>query len=385
MAAGPIETGLSMSSPAMPKVCQLYPMKSEDKRARLANLSLNSESTLHEAFKKMDAENIRLLCVLRDEGYLGLLSAGDIQRAIIANRPLDTQVGEVLRKDLRVAYAHDSFDSIKAMMLDHRTEFMPVLDERGDLVDVHFWDEVFPSTGPDHATVDLPVVVMAGGKGTRLKPFSNILPKPLFPLGEKTILEAILDRFQQAGCQRFYLSVNHKADFIRNYLDELEGPSYDVRYFQEDQPLGTAGSLHLIENEISETFFVSNCDIVIDTDYSEIVDYHREHGNEITLVAALKHVQIPYGTLETGEGGVLKEFREKPELTYLINTGMYVLEPGLLAEIPKNKFFHITDLIEQVQARGGRVGVFPVSEKSWCDIGEWQEYGRTMRILGLAD
>jgi NDP-sugar pyrophosphorylase family protein len=138
-----------------------------------------------------------------------------------------------------------------------------------------------------------------------------------------------------------------------------------------------------MEDQINETFCVSNCDIVIDADYSEILDYHREHKNEITLVAALKHFKIPYGTLETEGGGRLIGLQEKPEVTYLINAGLYLLEPHLLSEIPKDTFFHITDLIEAVRARGGRVGVFPVSEKSWHDIGEWQEYGRTMKAMGI--
>lgn len=352
---------------------------------KLESLSIEASATMRSAFSKMDSDNVRLLCVLNDGSYAGLLSAGDIQRAIIANSGLETPVGKILREDTRVAHSEDSFESVKAMMLRYRTEFMPVLTEDGELVDVYFWEEVFPTGGPEFGKIDLPVVVMAGGKGTRLKPFSNILPKPLFPLGEKTILEAIFDRFKNSGCHRFYLSVGHKAEFIRNYLDQLEEGSYDIEYFQEETPLGTAGSLQLIKGRISETFFVSNCDIVVDGDYSEIVDYHRERGNEITLVAALKHIQIPYGTLETSEGGNLERFQEKPEVTYMINTGMYVLEPHLLAEIPKDQYYHITELIEQVKRRGGRVGVFPVSEKSWCDIGEWQEYGRTMKLLGIAD
>lgn len=353
------------------------------KAKRLATVSIEAHSTIRDAFARMDADIIRLLCVVKDRAYFGIVSAGDIQRAIIANKSLETKVGDVLREDVRVAQVGDNFESIKAMMLEYRTEFMPVLDDAGKLVDIYFWDEVFTTKAPQNRKVDLPVVVMAGGKGTRLKPFSNILPKPLFPLGEKTILEVILDKFKVAGCSRFMLSVNYKADFIRSYFEQLEDCPYQLDYFTEDKPLGTAGSLHLIEDKINETFCVSNCDIVIDADYSEILDYHREHDNEITLVGALKHFKIPYGTLETEGGGRLIGLQEKPELTYLINAGLYLLEPHLLSEIPKDTFFHITDLIEAVRARGGRVGVFPVSENSWHDIGEWQEYGRTMKAMGL--
>lgn len=352
---------------------------------KLKSVSICSGTSIREAFAKMDADNVRLLCLMQEGNYVGILSAGDIQRAIIANKSLETPVFEILRTEgVRLAHERDNFDSIKKLMLQYRTEFMPVLNDGGELVDVHFWDDVFSSVKPDPGQINLPVVIMAGGKGTRLKPFSNILPKPLFPLGEKTIVETIMDKFHDAGCDRFFFSVNYKADFIRSYFDQIEDSNYAIEYFRETKPLGTAGSLHLIKKQIQETFFVSNCDIVIDTDYSEIVDYHREHGNEITMVVSLKHIKIPYGTVETGEGGQVTSLVEKPELTYMINAGLYLLEPHLLNEIPEGDFYHITDLIEAIRNRGGKVGAFPISEKSWCDIGEWAEYRRTLGVLGVS-
>ena len=352
---------------------------------KIKNNSIGPEENIRAAFGKMDTDNVRLLCVVDDEGYHGLVSAGDIQRAIIANKSLDTPVIKVLRKEgVKVADEADDFQSIKKLMLKYRTEFMPVLNHAGELVDVHFWEDVFPSGKPELGQIDLPVVIMAGGKGTRLKPFSNILPKPLFPLGDKTIVETIMDKFHDVGCRNFLFSVNHKAEFIQSYFDQLEGESYNIEYFKEDKPLGTAGSLHLIKDRVDGTFFVSNCDILIDADYGEILKYHQEHKNEITMVVSLKHIKIPYGTVETGEGGQVWSLREKPELTYMINAGLYILEPQLINEIPVDTFYHITDLIDAVRNRGGRVGAFPISEKSWCDIGEWTEYGRTMNKLGIS-
>ena len=210
---------------------------------------------------------------------------------------------------------------------------------------------------------------MAGGEGTRLRPLTNVIPKPLIPIGEKTMLEHIFDRFYKYGCKTFHISVNYKAALIEFYLKQQNLP-YILSFFREEKPLGTAGSLALLKGKIKETFFVSNCDILIEQDYSEILDFHRNQKNEITLVAALKHYPIPYGTLETAEGGKLLSLHEKPELTFKINSGMYILEPHLIDEIPDNKFFHITQLIEKVLERGGNVGVFPVSEKSWKDVGE---------------
>lgn len=344
-------------------------------------ISIAPDRSILDALRQMDSESCKLLMVMDGEHFIGLLSIGDVQRSVLKEVPLEQPVSEIMRVDNTLATTADSKDAVRELMFTKRTEFMPVLDAEGKLAEVIFWEDVFGQEKIQHNKVNLPVVIMAGGKGTRLKPFSYILPKPLFPLGEQTILEEIMDRFQAVGCERFHLSVNYKADFIKNYLSQVE-KEYNLNYFQEDKPLGTAGSLHLLRDQIQETFFVSNCDIVIDCDYTEFVKYHREHKNEVTLIGALKHIKIPYGTLLTGEDGKLLELKEKPELSYLINTGLYILEPHLLDEVPEDELYHITDLIEKVKKRGGNVGVFPVSEKSWCDIGQWEEYRRTMNILG---
>jgi NDP-sugar pyrophosphorylase family protein len=177
------------------------------------------------------------------------------------------------------------------------------------------------------------------------------------------------------------MTVNYKADMIKHYFNEIDH-DYKLDFVLEDKPLGTAGSLSLLKDSLKETFFVTNCDIIIDTDYEEIYRYHKREKNDLTVVAALKHYPIPYGILETKDNGVLTSLSEKPELTFQVNSGMYILEPSLLNEIPENKMFHITHLMEKIMERGGKVGVFPVSEGSWMDIGVWSEYNRTRKIFG---
>lgn len=340
----------------------------------LKNRTIPYNANLLLAFKKMDALDKKLLIVLDENKFYGLLSAGDIQRAIIQNRPLETKVAEVIRKNIRIAKPEDSFETIRQMMFDFRMELCPVVNNQQEIVDIFFWEDVFLDKEPQpKKQFNLPVVIMAGGFGTRLKPITNVLPKPLIPIGEKTIIEHIFQRFSKHGCNTFHISVNYKAELIEYYLKNQNLP-YQLNYFQEEKPMGTAGSLSLLNDKISETFFVSNCDILIEQDYSEILDYHKTNKNDITIVAALKHYPIPYGTIETTDNGQLVSLQEKPELTFKINSGMYILEPHLLAEIPENKFFHITHLIEKIYQNGGNIGVYPVSEKSWKDIGEWDEY-----------
>ena len=311
----------------------------------IQNRIINIKSSIIEALKTMEDKAIRLLLVFDECKFVGILSIGDIQRAVIKNTSLNEDISKILRTNYTFSDISDIQSSIKRKMIEQRIECMPVLDENGDLVDVILWEDLFQTQSFKHADINLPVVIMAG---LRLKPLTNIFPKPLIPVGEKTIVESIMDHFVSYGCHKFYLSVNYKADVIKNYFEFLANPDYKLSYFQEDKPMGTAGSLRLLRDQISSTFFVSNCDIMVNEDYASILDYHRQNKNELTVVAALKTYSIPYGTIVTGENGLLQTIEEKPNLTFKINTGLYILEPSLLNDIP-NEFFHITHLMNKLK------------------------------------
>lgn len=339
------------------------------------DLTIDHQSSILEALKRMDTIGRKLLIVEKNEKYYSLISIGDIQRAILNNLDLNSNLSSVVDTNKAIAKDSDRIEDIKETMLRIRCEYMPVLSSSGEVVRVIFWEDVFKKEDKrESAKINLPVVIMAGGKGSRLKPITNILPKPLIPIGERTIMECIMDGFVNSGCSTFHISVNYKAEMIKHYFETLDNPSYNLSYFHEPKPLGTAGSMHLIKDKIKSTFFVSNCDIIIDQDLSEIHKYHVDNKNMITIVSALKHHQIPYGTIETCKNGKLKSLVEKPEHTYQINAGLYILEPQCLEHIPQDTFFHITELIENLQKKGEPIGVFPVSEGSWTDIGQWDEY-----------
>lgn len=346
----------------------------------LKNRAVHASSTLLGALKKMDHIDRKLLIVLDGNRFSGLISAGDIQRAIIQNIPLSVSVGEIMRKNIRYARPEDSYDAIKKMMFEYRMELCPVVDVNNSIQNVYYWEDVFQEERPRPTeTFKLPVVIMAGGLGSRLKPLTNVLPKPLVPIKDKTMLEEIFERFHFHGCDQFYVSLNYKADLVEYYIRNQNLP-YEIEFFREDSPNGTAGSISLLKGKINSTFFVSNCDILIDEDYSEILHYHKTFGNEITIVTALKQFSIPYGTIEAGENGQLINLVEKPELTFKINTGMYVLEPNLIEEIPQKTIMDITTLIQKVLRREGKIGVFPVSSRSWTDVGSWSGISRFYKI-----
>ena len=342
---------------------------------------ISLDSSLLEAMKIMDEVKVKTLFVLNGLHFEGIITIGDIQRAIINNIALKEPISRILDKNKIYGYQSEGEEVIREKMRRMRAEVMPILDEQGEMVDVWFWQDLFKKAElTQREKINLPVVIMAGGKGTRLKPITNVIPKPLVPIGDKTILETILDQFEEIGCTKFYMSVNYKADIMKYYLSQLDH-KYDIEFFQEDKPLGTIGSVSLLKGKITTPFFVSNCDSINEQDYRDVYDYHVSNHNDLTIVTMVKSFKIPYGVIETGEDGLMVALSEKPELTYQVNTGVYILNPSCIEEIPVGEFFHITHLMEKIKARGGRVGCFPVSEHAWKDMGEWPEYLKMIDVL----
>ncbi len=336
---------------------------------------IKPDTTLFEALSQMDRIERKLLLVLEGKKFISLVSVGDIQRSILKKIPLETPVSKIFRHDILVASVTDDRSNILKKMKEDRIEFMPVVDVDSNLVDVLFWDDCFQNNKITSGTkLNLPVVIMAGGEGTRLRPLTNIIPKPLIPIDKKTIVENIMDRFIDVGCNDFTFSVNYKAEKIKEYFEKIPDKNFSVSYIQEDTPLGTAGSLYLLKDKLNTTFFVSNCDILVDVNLEDLLNYHRENKNVITVVSVLKNYSIPYGTIETSENGKLVCLNEKPNVVYQINSGLYILEPEIFKYLPENQFMHITDLILKLKENNLNVGVFPVSEGSWVDMGNWDEY-----------
>lgn len=347
---------------------------------KIQDRAIQSSMTVLQSLKKMDEAMVKMLFVFEGEHFLSILTIGDIQRAIIKQVALDEPVSAIIDTNKQFVSQSESKDMVREKMLELRAECMPVVDKYGNLVDVYLWNEMFKDSVPEHREkINLPVVIMAGGKGTRLKPITNVIPKPLIPVGDKTILEVIMDQFESIGCLKFYMSVNYKADMMKFYLSQLEH-KYDIEFFMEDKPLGTIGSVSLLKGKITTPFFVSNCDSINDQDYRDVYDYHIQNKNDLTIVTMVKSFKIPYGVIETGEDGIMTALREKPALNYQVNTGAYILNPDCIDEIPEGEFFHITHLMEKIKSRGGRVGCFPVSEGAWHDMGEWPEYLKMINV-----
>jgi len=337
--------------------------------------------SVKEAMQQMNKIGEKILFVVDEERkFYGSLTDGDIRRWILKEGNLKEKVGHICNKNpVFLGVDYDS-EKVKKLMLSKRIEWIPVIDN-DKVVDVLSWENVF-GENITKEKLGIPVAIMAGGKGTRLEPFTRVLPKPLIPIGGKTIIEIIMDKFSLYGVRDFYVSVNHKSKMIKAYLEEIK-TQYSINYLEEDIPLGTIGGLKSLQGKIHDSLLVSNCDIIVDCDYNDVVAFHNKNNYDITIVGSFRHFVIPYGICNIGNGGVLTDIIEKPEYDFLVNTGMVVLRQNTLELIPENQEFHITNLINSTKTNGGKIGVFPISEDAWIDVGQWEEYQKSIRRLGL--
>lgn len=316
--------------------------------------------------------------ICKDGRLLAVVTDGDIRRSIMKNVDMKVPISEIANYSPLFL---DRQDSEKAMDIMRREMItaLPIVDEDRKLIDIKFL-LAKPPTG--QKKIDVPVVVMAGGKGTRLKPYTDILPKPLIPIGDKTITEHILERFENFGCNRFYMIVNYKKNFIKSYFADSENRT-NLSFVEEEKYLGTGGGLQLLQGEVRETFFLTNCDILIEADYEEILKVHLEKKNLITIVCATKKVVIPYGTVETNEEGYIEQFKEKPSFEFKTSTGLYVIEPAIFDKIERDTFLPITDIIKKCMEDGENVGTYLINEESWMDMGQLEEMEKMRQKIGL--
>lgn len=350
-----------------------------------ASILIDKKASVKDALKQLDKTAEKILFVVENSNrLLGSLTDGDIRRWILKEGSLYETVHAVCYKQTYSIEQNYDLELVKQEILKRKIVYVPVLNKDKEIVEFLIWDKLFDGKIIRKAKekIDIPVVIMAGGKGTRLDPFTKILPKPLIPIGEKSIIELIIDGFLDFEVNHFYISVNHKAKIIKSYFEELQ-PEYKLSFLHEDKPLGTIGALKQLEGRISGPILITNCDIIIKVDYADLIRYHLSNSNILTIVVSIKHYNIPYGVCEIENGGSLVEIKEKPEYDFLVNTGMYIVNSEVMKYIPQNEFFHITSLIEKAKNNGAKIGVYPISDNSWIDTGEWVEYKKALEKFKL--
>ncbi len=335
----------------------------------MENVFIKEDDTILQAMKTFDNSGRRTVFIVDDgKKLLAALSEGDVRRFILSGGDLNDAVSTIANYKPR-ALKEDERADAREFLHRHNIEGLPIIDENGVVVDTIYWSE---NNLTKHSTLDTPVVMMAGGKGTRLYPYTRILPKPLIPIGEKPIAELILDSFAEYGINRMIMIVNHKKNMIKSYFSEANRP-YEIEYADEDTPLGTGGGLALLRGKVNETFILTNCDILIEEDYSKIYEHHKSEGNVVTMVCSLRNFQVAYGVVEFGEHGNIIDMKEKPEFSFFTNTGIYIVEPEVFDYIKDGEFIGFPDIINRIKDDGKKVGVYPINENSWMDMGQMDE------------
>jgi dTDP-glucose pyrophosphorylase len=336
------------------------------------------ETSVIEAMFAIDKNGLGIVFMCDDGVLQATLTDGDVRRHILAGRSLDAPALSAANTKFVCVQETVSQAVCNSLMQQHGIKVLPIVNDMGIFVDVYSIAE--SHTVPLPLPLGLPVIIMAGGKGTRLHPYTKVLPKPLIPIGEYTITEHIMNRFLSFGCDNFTIIVNHKKNMIKAYFADEKLP-YRVTFLDEREPLGTGGGLKLLDGRVSNTFFMTNCDILVFEDYTEILEYHKSRGNLLTMVCSTKNVEIPYGIIKTKEHGQITALEEKPNFSFLVNTGLYVVEPEFLNRIPPDTFIHITDIIQKCINNGEKIGMFPISDNQWSDMGQLDEMEKMQQKL----
>ena len=348
----------------------------------LKNIKINPSVSIKEAMKYLDNSGSKCLLVINEKNKLiGTLTDGDIRRAIL----LGSKFTEKIEKHFCTNpffLVQDKFSNDEALdlLISKNLDLIPIINSDNEIIDYLTWSKLGKDKKSERSLEEIPVIIMAGGYGKRLEPFTKILPKPLIPLNDKTIIEHIIDQFLAVKCKKFYVTTNYKAQIIKSYFSELSF-NYNLNFIDEKEPLGTAGSLFFFNNKLKNPIFVTNCDIMIKTDYINFYNFHLSRNNDISLVASTKSFSIPYGSCILDSNGDLVNIKEKPSYDLLVNTGFYLINPNVLNIVPENQFFHFTDLIEEATKNKMKIGVYPVNEDSWIDIGHWVEYRKVVEKM----
>lgn len=339
---------------------------------------IDENATILDAMERLNTVAKKVLFVMRDNQFVAIVTDGDIRRWILQKGSLEAGIKYAANYDPIYLLEQDKVSAM-GLIKSNSIEAVPILNKDKQIVSIVLWTD--EEVHHEHS-LDIPVVIMAGGLGKRLYPYTNILPKPLIPIGDIPITEHIMNRFHRFGVNRFHLIVNHKKNMIKAYFNEIE-KDYDIVYIDEEKSLGTGGGLSLLKGKINSTFILSNCDILIEEDYEKIYAHHVKEKNVITIVCSMKSIQIPYGVIEIDQTGQIENMREKPSHFILVNTGMYFVEPEVINDMTPDETADFPDIIENYRASGQKVGVYPISENSWLDMGQFDEMEKMKSKLAL--
>lgn len=330
------------------------------------NFIVGKDATILQTMNLINKNGMGIVYICQNYTLIGVVTDGDIRRYLLKNGDINNNINSIVNNDPMTLNDGSAINSHEYMK-KNKIKSVPIINHNRQILYIDFLND---KRVYKHNDIDIPVVIMAGGKGTRLHPYTQILPKPLIPIGEKTITERIVDSFKAFGCKQFFMIVNYKKEFIKAFFVDKKD-EYAIDFIEETQFMGTGGGIKLAENKIDSDFILSNCDILLDTDISAIYHKHIDENNFITIIGVEKKNVIPYGVLEFKNKNL--KIIEKPEFSYVINSGVYILNKDIFDYIENKTFIHITDVIQNCMAMGKKIGMYTINDNSWMDMGQMDE------------
>jgi dTDP-glucose pyrophosphorylase len=324
---------------------------------------LPSHATIQQAIRNLDEVAIKIVLVVNDSNELeGAISDGDIRRGLLKGLSLNSSIISIINRNPLVVPSEMTRDMVKQLMVANKIQQIPIIDEHHHVVGLHLWDEI--TTPPVR---DNMMVIMAGGKGTRMRPHTENCPKPMLLIAGRPMLEHIIERAKLEGFNHFVLAVHYLSHIIEDYFGDGGRMGVRIEYLRENTPLGTAGALSLLNPTPERAFIVTNGDVITDIQYGELLDFHIRHGAAATMAVRLYEWQHPFGVVQT-QGIEIVGFEEKPIARSHINAGVYALDPCSMSELSQHSPCDMPTLFERLQARSKRTIAYPMHEP-WLDVG----------------
>jgi dTDP-glucose pyrophosphorylase len=313
-------------------------------------------------------KNKTLIIVDKNNKFKGTLAEGDIRRAIIKNAKLDGSIAKFYNKKPFILSSENINEKIKNKIINEKYDLVPIVKNK-KVINVLFQSDFLNKDMIKNKYKDkkFPVIVMAGGKGTRLLPFTSILPKPLIPINNIPMIEHVMKKLIDYNFKNFFITINYKSELLKAYLKSKK--FNNVKLISEKKPLGTAGGLSLLKKTIKTDFIVINADNIIDIDYDELIQFHKTKNLDLTIVATTKQIQVPYGICKLNKKGSFLNIVEKPKIDFLSNSGLYVCNKKILRLIKNDTYLDFNNLIMLCKKKGLKIKVYPISETMWQDLG----------------
>lgn len=334
------------------------------------NTLIGPASSVRAAVEVIDAASLQIALVVDESRRLiGTVTDGDVRRGILSGVSLDNPVTRIMNENPTTAREQDDRAIVLGLMRRRLLHQIPVLDATWRVVGLEVLDDLLT---PKQRTN--PVILMAGGLGSRLRPLTDDYPKPLLHVGQKPILETILEGFVKCGFRRFHIAVNYMAEMIEHHFGDGSRWGVEISYIRESERLGTAGALALLPERPKEPVFVMNADLLTQLNFVQLLEFHLAHKAIATMCVREYEMQVPYGVIETHAHRIL-DIREKPMERFLVNAGVYVLEPRTLDLVPTGQLFDMPELFRRIIAEHEETAVFPIREY-WVDIGKMDDYER---------